>query len=319
MNALLESIRLDSAECDDFGRLVDLTGHVGKPPRALGGERLLVPVDGSRASLNALRVAARAVGRRPGATLHLLNAQVAIGADARSDTLVDQGLACTASARALLDAAGIPYLLHLVAGPAGTAIVEHAREKDVSEIVMGADGIGGVVCAILGSVAADVIARVDQPVTLVRAGIHPDELAGAGEDWLFACDGSAAALRAARHLAGRLATAPRARRGRVHVLNVRMPGGLLPALPGRVDAAMRRQAAQECAAALDCLETAGIACLFHVESGDPVAQILRFAEDAGCGRIVMGTSGPGSLDSLIAGAVSNGVLRRAPLPVTLVK
>ena len=59
-----------------------------------------------------------------------------------------------------------------------------------------------------------------------------------------------------------------------------------------------------------CIGLSLTACATHTVKPSPAEQFLQPTTIEGQYR---------SLDSLIAGAVSNGVLRRAPLPVTLVK
>lgn len=57
----------------------------------------------------------------------------------------------------------------------------------------------------------------------------------------------------------------------------------------------------------------------RVAIGDPVARILETAEDLGCAHIAMGTRGLGWLGGVLLGSISAGVLRRTPLPLTLVR
>lgn len=56
----------------------------------------------------------------------------------------------------------------------------------------------------------------------------------------------------------------------------------------------------------------------HVRWGDPVEEILVFAEKLGGAMIVMGRGESGDLEHFIVGSVSDGVLRRGAMPVTLV-
>jgi nucleotide-binding universal stress UspA family protein len=56
-----------------------------------------------------------------------------------------------------------------------------------------------------------------------------------------------------------------------------------------------------------------------VEEGDAATQIIRVAEETGCGLIVMGTHGRTALGRLLLGSVAGQVLRKAPCPVLTVK
>lgn len=306
-----------AVECDAFGRLSGLTARSG-PAAGAAARRILVPVDGSAAALGALHVALRMADGPADVEVHLLNAQIVLGAGERDDTLLRQGLADTWAARAALDEAGLPYLLRLVAANPAEAILAHAREHAAAEIVMGADGAGSVACALLGSVAMDVLEKVQVPVTLAKSGCRAGEFPAEWVDWLIACDGSAASLRALRYALAQFAGRPRA--PRLHLLNVRAPEGPLPATPDVATmAAEREQAAVDCREALDVLAAAGVGYDFHVAFGDPVAKILEVAEDVGCGHLVLGTRGLGWLGGLLLGSISGGVLRRSPLPVTLIR
>ncbi len=53
--------------------------------------------------------------------------------------------------------------------------------------------------------------------------------------------------------------------------------------------------------------------------GDPAAEIVRFAADAGIDLIVMGTHGRSGLDRLLVGSVTEKVMREAPCSVMAVK
>jgi len=57
----------------------------------------------------------------------------------------------------------------------------------------------------------------------------------------------------------------------------------------------------------------------RLRRGDPVAEILRLAEDGACDLIVMGTHGRTGLGRLLMGSVAEQVVRRAPCPVLTVK
>lgn len=308
----------DSVECDAFGRLNGLTAT---RHRATGAaRRLLVPVDGSPASLDALRLALR-LADGGGTEVHLLNAQSLLGTEPGDDTLLRRGLEDTRAARTALAASGRPYVLRLVAGMPGQAILAYAGEHGVAEIVMGADGAGGVACALLGSVAMDVLENAWLPVTLVKSGGRAGRPEDEGDDWLVACDGSESSLRALRHALAHLAG--RHDGARLHLLNVRTPPGSFSGTPPATDeetlGALHAEARAECAAALSLLEAAGIGYDCRVAIGDPVARILETAEDLGCAHIAMGTRGLGWLGGVLLGSISAGVLRRTPLPLTLVR
>lgn len=53
--------------------------------------------------------------------------------------------------------------------------------------------------------------------------------------------------------------------------------------------------------------------------GDPAAEIVRYAQDAGIDLIVMGTHGRTGLERLLMGSVAEKVMRDAPCSVLVVK
>jgi nucleotide-binding universal stress UspA family protein len=53
--------------------------------------------------------------------------------------------------------------------------------------------------------------------------------------------------------------------------------------------------------------------------GDPAAEIVRFAGEASCDLIVMGTHGRTGLSRLLMGSVAERVSRKAPCPVLTAK
>jgi nucleotide-binding universal stress UspA family protein len=136
---------------------------------------VLVPVDGSPASENAVRhvIGLRASGMA--LKVHLLNVQAPetpseIGYETREGAAY-RALAAdnaTRAARALLVAAGVDYESHVRIGGAAEAIVRFAREKRCHKIVIGTRRLGTFAGLVLGSVARRVLARAALPVTLVR-------------------------------------------------------------------------------------------------------------------------------------------------------
>jgi nucleotide-binding universal stress UspA family protein len=95
--------------------------------------KILVPVDGSPASIRAVKLAVNHVRANPEASLVLMNVQNFSG-------------------------------LNL---PEGT-IDRVARDEHVQHIFMGTRGLGGVRGLLLGSVATQLLHLIDVPVTLVK-------------------------------------------------------------------------------------------------------------------------------------------------------
>ena len=149
---------------------------------AAGGGRLrsiLLAVDGSPGSDKAVAQLARMRLdlRQPEALhVHLLNVQAPVSGDVSSfvsgKTLqayhqerADEALA---SAKALLDAAQLPYLLHTEIGSPAATIAAKASELGCDLIMMGTRGQGAGASVLLGSVAQRVAEHSSVPVLLAK-------------------------------------------------------------------------------------------------------------------------------------------------------
>jgi nucleotide-binding universal stress UspA family protein len=138
--------------------------------------RILVAVDGSTHSDNAVRFAIELCRRSDATELHLITVQPMLPGDVLAfvpKTNIDAfykegGEKALASARALLDAAKLPYKTHVGIGPTGPTIVDYAKAQNCAQIIMGSRGHGAAVNLLLGSVATSVIAQAPQPVTIVK-------------------------------------------------------------------------------------------------------------------------------------------------------
>lgn len=140
--------------------------------------KLLIPVDGSA---NALRAVEYVVGNiatlKEAPQVLLLNVQwnvatgnvkLFINQDTINDYYREQGMAALQSARAALDAAGLPYQYHISVGTPAEAIARYADEQAVDQIVMSRQGQGGLQSLLLGSVVHKVLHLTDRPVLLVK-------------------------------------------------------------------------------------------------------------------------------------------------------
>jgi nucleotide-binding universal stress UspA family protein len=86
-----------------------------------------------------------------------------------------------------------------------------------------------------------------------------------------------------------------------------------------VEAYHREEGLQALKSARDKLDAAGVAYHWHVAVGHIADTIIRFAQEQGAGRIVMGTHGRTALTHLLLGSVASDVSRKAGMPVTLIK
>ena len=141
--------------------------------------KVLIPVDGSPASLRAVDFAIEMATQNPGSSLVLLNVQN-ISAMALAGAVIAkwratwQETASQASGEALneaigkLEAAGAVFKTLVRSGPPAETIAQVAREEDIQHIVMGTRGLGRIQGLLLGSVAMKVIHLAQVPITLIK-------------------------------------------------------------------------------------------------------------------------------------------------------
>ena len=137
--------------------------------------RVLIPIDGSKNSLRAVRfVIRKAPLYKEALELHLLNVQHPFpgtirGVHEQAERYHhDEGTKALADARKALDAAGLKYVYHISVGEAAEVIAHFVKDKKIGQVVMGTRGAGAVVNMLLGSVATKVLHLVDVPVLLVK-------------------------------------------------------------------------------------------------------------------------------------------------------
>jgi nucleotide-binding universal stress UspA family protein len=126
---------------------------------------IVVPIDGSAHAERAVRLVLGFHARLAPVTIHLLHVR-APGPSLLDSPPLDEKQVF-ARARALLDAARVPYTHALRDGYVGAAIAAYVRENRCDAVVMGTRGMGSTE-ELLGSIARQVIQLCDVPVTLVK-------------------------------------------------------------------------------------------------------------------------------------------------------
>ena len=146
-------------------------------------KRILVPVDGSDDSLQAVREVIRQDHPASQVEIHLLNVQPRIFSE---ETLIfmpvekidtyyyERGGKALAPAEKLLLEARLPFVSHRLVGPVPETILEKQRELGCDSIVMSTQGHGRVMGALLGSISTKVLHMAQVPVTLVKSATGPD-------------------------------------------------------------------------------------------------------------------------------------------------
>lgn len=141
--------------------------------------KILVPVDGSPLSLEAVRHAISLVKQGLRADLVLANVQppaslyeivVAHDPDVIRDVSDGAGAHLLEPARELCRAAGVPFECEVVSGDPVRALCDLADERNCAHIIVGAHGKGALASALLGSVSQALVHAAPVPVTIVKAG-----------------------------------------------------------------------------------------------------------------------------------------------------
>ncbi len=134
--------------------------------------KILVPVDGSDASLRALRRAMKIADEvlvvnvqltpdAPSLLLHMTSDEIA-------REQLENGASRIAGACAILNEARHRYTTSVLMGAPAIKIVEFAQSEGVDEIVMGARGMGPPGNAVLGSTANRVLQLANVPVSVIE-------------------------------------------------------------------------------------------------------------------------------------------------------
>jgi nucleotide-binding universal stress UspA family protein len=139
--------------------------------------KILVPVDGSPASIRAVKFAVDRVKTIAGASLVIVTVQnfatlgLAEGAGIMPFGWIEHEEESAAKEALQKGCHHLPRgrsNLRHQRGPVAATIDRVAREEQVAHIVMGTRGLGGVRGLLLGSVATQLLHLTDLPVTLVK-------------------------------------------------------------------------------------------------------------------------------------------------------
>ena len=139
--------------------------------------KILLPVDGSELSLEAVRFAVRMLLAGLHGDVVLANVQEAASLYevlvAHDPEVIDRvsaeaGVHALQGAQALLDAAGVEYECEVAKGDPAHTIVDIAERFGCDLIVMGARGQSSLRSAMLGSVSNEVLHASAVPVVIVK-------------------------------------------------------------------------------------------------------------------------------------------------------
>lgn len=269
--------------------------------------RVLVPLDGSDISEQAVRLAAK-VARRTGASLRIVHVREPV--DDRA-TYPEELLAAP-------ELEGTDAHAAVLAGDVRQALMQDALEWDADLIVMTSRGRGGLKRAILGSVADELVRQSRIPVLLVRPHETVEPTPGEFVRVLVPLSGRPGSEEIISHVLALTGTEG----AHLTLLRITPPpvehdrpssgrilgGAVLPAEDPYLSTLAARLA-----------ERGVLTSIHPPERGDSAEAVLRVASESDADLIAMTTRGLGGLDRAIFGSTSDEVLRKAPCAVLVVR
>jgi nucleotide-binding universal stress UspA family protein len=147
--------------------------------------KILLPIDGSAASLDAARQALRMIQDGLRASLVLANVQepatlyemlLAHDANVIEQVSAKAGLHLLEPAQALVRAAGVDYEIEVAAGDPAHTLIDILENFGCDMVIMGARGMGTLRSALLGSVSHEVLHAAQVPVLIVKQASVPEAL-----------------------------------------------------------------------------------------------------------------------------------------------
>ena len=285
--------------------------------------RVIVGVDGTEGSIEALRWAAHDAARR-GSSLHVITcAELPVAVEAgmvgaggltgsAMDNIVKEHEAINQRAVNLARSFGLDIEVsgETVLGAPGYAIVSASHDDDI--VVVGATSHPGRLTDLLGSVATVVVHRAKGPVVVVhgtdrrdadmrRIAVGVDGSPGSDEALLWAAE---EAMRCGAELV------------LVHGWTYPYVGSRTGVSEPRDDMRLDAMRTLEASALRAAEVAAGVRIHSIISEASPAKALIEAAKDADL--LVVGTRGHGGFASLLLGSVSRTVLQHSPVPVVVI-
>ncbi|RYF00208.1 MAG: universal stress protein [Comamonadaceae bacterium] len=139
--------------------------------------KILIAVDGSELSLDAVHHTLSLLRQGLSAGVVLAHVQepatlyemvVSRDPDLIAAASLEAGQHLMASARALIEAAGVNYETEVAVGDVAHTLVDIAERRGCGLLVIGARGQGAIANALLGSVSQELVQASPVPVTIVK-------------------------------------------------------------------------------------------------------------------------------------------------------
>ena len=277
--------------------------------------KILVPMDGSEASKNALKQSFKlAFDEKMWITVVAIDPPYLgdidlVGISNIKDVLKGKGSEILEEARGIAAEENASIKTRHEEGEPFAKIVEIAEEENCDLIVMGRRGLTGIERTLMGSVTAKVIGHFTG-----RTLVVPHDSALGWGDILLAYDGSKyseAALSEAIDYA-------KSYKGSLKIVNaVYTNDEFIANAPDIVDKMVQK--------AKDSLESAkekavkeGVEAETFVREGEPYDVITSLAEELKTNTIIMGSRGKTKLGRILMGSVTSRVIGYAPCPVMVI-
>jgi nucleotide-binding universal stress UspA family protein len=262
--------------------------------------RILVPVDGSSFS-NQILPLAGTIARTIGAQLALYRA---VG---RGDGVAEAGNAL----RALADSCGAQAICTEVQGDVAEAICHEAERVPGTLVAITSHGRSGVMRAVLGSTALNVLRAGSKPILVYRPREQAPGSAAAGaaiERVVVPLDGSPLS----ESIIPQAVDLARALKARVVVVAV-----LDPAISGAsvLEGLDVTESNYVHAQAVAIAKTHGIDTGWEILHGDPEKAIPEFVRNDPASMLAMTTRGRSAVKSALLGSVTAAALREGGVPV----
>lgn len=285
--------------------------------------KILLPIDGSRNSLNAARyVAERLWPRVPEAEIEVLHvrfrvpprAASALGREFVANYYHSETASALKAVRKLLDGKGIPYQSRMLIGYPGRVIALHAESIKADLIVIGSHGMGASKSLVLGSTTQAVISNCSTALLVICDA----QLPAATGEVLVAADGSAHTRRAVAFLLRHRQAF--ASQNRITLMHVSLPfPRFTTAARKTLEAQRQADSAKAVRGAQRLMERVKAKHRTLHVSGDPAERIVNHARGSHSSLIVMGSHGRGGIASLLLGSVAQKVVAAARTPILIVR
>ncbi|MCL6472203.1 MAG: universal stress protein [Firmicutes bacterium] len=277
---------------------------------------LLVAIDGSESSKNALRQSIRfARDHHCGVTAVTVIPSYEgdidlIGVRNIREAFKEPGEKVLEEARKIATQEGVEIYTFLEEGNIHEAIIDVAQSRDCDLIVMGRRGLTGIERVLMGSVTARVIGY--SPIDVL---VMPEKSVIKWGKILLAVDGS----KYSDVAASRAITFAQTYGRTLDILSVvDVPPEAYGEAPDFVDKMVEK--AREIAETVEnTAKVAKISATSFVRDGDAPEKILDLAKKLESDVIVMGSHGHTGLKRLLMGSVTERVIGHAPCPVLVVK